>query len=231
MGGEARPPRVGPVVVAIVALAQVACFGGSGRPTHLIDGSPAEKPSVLLEGTTSPQVEADAAAFDPRNAVTGPIARCLAATREYTPRAPVILRIGVDGANVTFHTAFGDNLVACDGTAVAPDSPSRSWCGLALGRVHAGRLLDPRLELAGCSTSSGRPIAFAWIEPGRRTRYVALHRNGFVEVYPVLARLPVRVATTSDIDLDTSSASFEVSDHDADGRRIRAYTLDAHVAG
>ena len=97
--------------------------------------------------------------------------------------------------------------------------------------MHAGRLLDPRLELAGCSTSSGDPIAFAWIEPGRRTRYVALHRNGFVEVYPVLAGLPVRVATTSDIDLDTSSASFEVSEYDADGRRIRSYTLDARVAG
>jgi hypothetical protein len=146
------------------------------------------------------------------------------------PRAPVISRVGVDGTSVTFRTASGGNLVACDGTAIYGE-PNRPWCGEALGRVRAGRLLDPRLDLAACSTPSGDRVAFAWVEPGRGARYVAVRRHGFGEVYPVVGPVPVRIATTSDIDLETSSASFAVTEHDADGRLLRSYSLQARVAG
>ncbi len=89
---------------------------------------------------------------------------------------------------------------------------------------------DPRLDLA-CLTASGGPIAFAWVEPAARTRYVAVRQLGFVEVYPVTANLPVRVTTTTGIDLGASGSVFEVSEHDRSGRLVRAYTLEARVAG
>ena len=69
------------------------------------------------------------------------------------------------------------------------------------------------------------------MEPGPLARYVAVGRNSFVEVYPLIAGLPVRLAATSGIDLDTSSASFDVSEHDATGQLLRSYTLRARVAG
>jgi hypothetical protein len=225
---RSRGPRI--VLVALAALVQVACLGDGEPPTQLVDGSPARAPSVTLDGVASRQVETKAAALDLPKAATGPVARCLATTREHVPHAPIVWRVGVDGASVTFRTASGRDLVACDGTAlIAGHSPT--WCGVALARMRGERLLDPRLDLASCSAPSGDSVAFAWIRPGPRTHYVAIRRDGFAEVYPVISGLPVRVATTSGIDLDSSSGSFGVSEHDADGRVLRMYTLNARVAG
>lgn len=225
-----RGRRLGLVLTAIVALVQTACFGGGERPARLADGSPARRPSVALDGARSSQVETRATAMDPRGALPSAVASCLAATREHRPRAPLVSRVGVDGASVTFRTASGGSLVACDGNAfhAGPDEP---WCGRALGRVRDGRLLDPRLDLAACSTSYSDPIAFAWVEPERGARYVVVRRHGFDEVYRAVAGLPVRITTTSDIDLETSSASFAVSEHDRSGRLLRSYTLRVRVAG
>ena len=218
------------VLAAIAGLVQVGCLGDSEPPSRLVDGSAAQAPSVALEGAASPQVETKATAIDANGVRVGPVARCLAATHEHTPRGPVVSRVGVDGESVTFRTASGRGLVACDGTAMHTGS-DRAWCGTALGRLRNGRLLDPRLDLAACSTPSGGPVAFAWVDPGQRTRYVAVKRDGFVEEYPVIAGLPIRIAATSGIDLDTSSASFEVSEHDSNGSLLRSYTLRARVAG
>jgi hypothetical protein len=151
-------------------------------------------------------------------------------TREHVPRAPIVRRVGTDAASVTYRTASGRELVACDGAALDTGHDPR-WCGVALARLRDERLLDPRLDLASCSNPFGDPVAFAWAEPGPRTRYVAVARDGFVEVYPAVAGLPVRVATTSGIDLDTSSASFRVSEHDATGKKLRSYMLRTRVAG
>jgi hypothetical protein len=215
------------VVVALAALAQVACFGGGARPAELSDGSPARAPSLTLDRVGSRQIETKAVAV---GATSGLAARCVAETYEHTPRGPIVWRVGVDGASITFRTVSGRDVVACDGTALRPGG-RRTWCGVALGRMHGGQLLDPRLDLAACSTPSGDPVAFVWADPGPGTRYVAVDRDGFVEVYPVLAGLPVRLAATSGLDLDTSSASFDVSEHDAEGRVLRSYTLRARVAG
>jgi len=228
--GHVRPRAPGAVLVALAAVVQVACLGGDGPPSELADGSPARAPSVALDGVSSRQVETRAAALNLREAATGPVSRCLATTREHVPHSPIVRRISVDGASVTYRTASGRDVVACDGTDLS-DEHGQTWCGLALGRTRRERLLDPRLDVASCSTSSDEPVAFAWVEPGPATRYIAVDRDGYVEVYPVVAGLPVRVATTSGIDVDTSSASFEVSEHDADGKRLRSYTLRARVAG
>jgi hypothetical protein len=228
--GTARTRRPGVVLVALAAFAQVACLGGGAPPSRLADGSPVRAPSVTLDGVSSRQVATKAAALDLHDAATGPVARCLAATREHVPRGPIVRRVGVDGASVTYRTASGRNLIACDGTAVSSEH-DRTWCGVALARVRDERLLDPRLDLASCTTPSGNSVAFAWVEPGPRTRYVTIRRHRFIEVYPLIAGLPVRVAATSGIDLDTSSASFDVSEHDTTGQLLRSYTLRTRVAG
>jgi hypothetical protein len=186
---------------------------------------------MALDGVAGRQIATRVTAAAPRNVVANSIvARCLDTEGEYTPLGPVVSRVGVDGASVTFRAASGRILVACDG-GTPGTTASRPWCGLAVGRLHRERLLDPRLDLAGCVTASGDPVAFAWIEPSPRARYVTLHRNRFVEAYPVLGNLPVRVATTAGVDPERSSVTFEISEHDRDGDAIREYTLEAHVAG
>ena len=218
------------VLVALAAVVQVACLGGDRPPSELVDGSAARAPSVKLDGASSPQVVTKAAALDLRAVLTGAVSRCLATTREHVPQSPIVRRVGVEGASVTYRTASGRDLVGCDGTDLGADR-DRTWCGVSLGRTRGEHLLDPRLDIASCTTRSDEPVAFAWVEPGLRTRYIAVGRDDFVEVYPVVAGLPVRVATTSGIDVDTSSASFDVSEHDADGRNLRSYTLRTGVAG
>ena len=216
------------VLVVLAAVVQVACLGGDGTPSELVDGSAARVPSVALDGVSSLQLATKAAAFDLRKATSGPLSRCLAKTREHVPRSPIVRRVGAEGASVTYRTASGRDLVACDGT---DREHGQTWCGVALGRMRGERLADPRLDLASCSTPSGEPVAFAWLEPGPRTRYVAIRREGYVEVYPVITGLPVRVASASGIDVDTSSVSFDASEHDAEGQSLRSYTLTTRVAG
>jgi len=220
----------GAVLVALAAVVQIGCFGGDGPPSELVDGSAARAPSVTLDGVPTRQVATKAAALDLRAASTGPVLRCLATTREHVPRSPIVWRVGVAGASVTYRTASGRDLVACDGTDLGADH-DQTWCGVALGLMRGKRLLDSRLDIASCTTQSDVPVGFAWVEPGPRTRYVAVHHEGFAEVYRVAAELPVRVAITSGIDLDTSSASFDVSEHDSEGERLRSYTLRTRVAG
>jgi hypothetical protein len=197
--------------------------GGSGPPAQLIDGTTAQPPAVALE-TSRPQIATEVHVVDSTSARRGRIARCLAGASEPPATGTIVERTGVNGSTVTFRTASGHDVIACDGTF------GRSWCGGAIGRLHAGHLLDPRLDLAGCSTADGDPLAFAWIKPGSRTRFVAIGQSGYGEVYEVAGRLPVRGPTT-DIDSETSSARFEVSEHDAAGRRLRSYTVAARVAG
>jgi hypothetical protein len=212
------------VLVALAAGVQAACSGGADRPTHVIDGSKAGPPPVGLEDVGH-AIVARATRVGPTDVVDPSVAACLAAAPA-RPRSPAVWRIGVEGTSVTFATASGYSLVACDGLG-----PGASWCGRAFGRVRAGRLVDPRVDLAGCLTPDGEAVAFAWVESARRTRYVALRQDGYYEVYPVRGDLPIRIASTRGIDLETSSASFEISEYDAAGRTLRAYTLQARVSG
>ena len=52
-----------------------------------------------------------------------------------------------------------------------------------------------------------------------------------MEVYESAASLPVRVATTSGIEVGASRATFRISEHDAAGNRLRDYELVVVVAG
>ncbi len=74
-------------------------------------------------------------------------------------------------------------------------------------------------------------MGFVWVEPSPGTRFVAVAQPEYTEVYDVAGELPVRVATTSGVDAETSSAVFDISEHDASGRLLRTYELRAQVAG
>jgi hypothetical protein len=137
-------------------------------------------------------------------------------------------RVGVSGASVTVADSRSRELRGCDASRVR-QAGGASWCGHAFARLRAGRLRDPRLSLT-CRDAHGDPLGFAWIEPGPRAAYVAVARPGYHEVHLVLAGLPVRV-TTDDVDSAAASATFVISEHGADGRRLRSYELEARVAG
>ena len=142
----------------------------------------------------------------------------------------MVVRVGVNGGERSRSALHPDEtLIACDRAAAVGEGRD-VWCGIAVGRLERGRLQDPRLDLAGCRTAAADPVAFAWVEPGRATRYVTVDQPGFTEVYRVASGLPVRVTTTADID-QKARASFRITEHDGDGNFVRAYTLDARVAG
>jgi hypothetical protein len=74
-------------------------------------------------------------------------------------------------------------------------------------------------------------MGFAWVDASRRAHYVVVQQRGYAEVYEVAAGFPIRIATTTSVSLEDSSAAFDLREHDADGNLIRRYELEAFVAG
>jgi len=198
-------------------------------PVQLVDGTRPKTPPVRLDAPT-PQILTRVMSIDAQEAAPATAAgECLRSAREHEALGPVVVRAGVAGISVTFRTVSGRALVACDSDhAVTADDSS--WCGRAYGRLEGARLVDPRLDLAGCERASGATIAFAWFTPDIDTAYLAVRHEGYTEVYPAARHLPVRV-TTDDIAPDRSGATFEISEHAASGALLRSSTLEARVAG
>jgi hypothetical protein len=214
---------VGALVGLGVVGATLGCTGEAHPvPTTLVDGSPARSSPVAFEG-----VDEQTVLTKVRRATTGTertgsrAASCLAASG-HGGEASVVERIGASGSSLTLLTAPSGVVRGCDAVEGA-------WCGRAFGRIDAGRLRDPRLSLT-CRDTSGEPVAFAWIQPVPTATYVVVRGPGYAEVYPIADDVPVRV-TTLDASLVTSDATLRVSEHTKDGRRLRAYEFDAHVAG
>jgi hypothetical protein len=122
--------------------------------------------------------------------------------------------------SLTFHA--GRLVLACD--RLRADG---RWCAAAVGLLRGGRLVDGRLSLT-CRDARGHRVGFAWIEPVRGARTIAIAQGDRVEVYPVLDRLPVRVATT-EVALD--AALFRVAQYTADGRQLERRRFVVHVSG
>ena len=141
---------------------------------------------------------------------------------------PVVERIGVTGASVTFSALGRRGVHACDATDLDGSRIER-WCAHAFGRLVAGRLRDPRLSIT-CRNDDDEPIGFAWIQPGPATAYLAVRQQGYAEVYAASETTPVRV-TTSGVDLLTSRATFAISEHARNGTLLRSYELEARVSG
>lgn len=208
-----------------------ACAGSDvAVPTTLMDGSPATELPVDLENIENPtvvtSVEATSVAeLDPGSAA----ASCLQQDWDDRPFGPIVVRVGVSGESVTFRNRSRRGLYGCDNSG-GPREAFRQWCGGAFGQLDRGHLRDPRLDMGACTTRDGGSLGFAWIQPSRGTRYIAVRQPGYAEVYEVVGGLPVRV-TTSDVEPEGSRAAFDTSEYASDGELIRRYRLDARVAG
>lgn len=196
-----------------------------------MDGTRARGVSVELEGISGPAVLTAVLVADVRDLEAGSSsADCLNYPSASAPATgSVIARVGVSSESVTYLTTGRRGLDGCDDSP-GPREENRRWCGGAYATLYDGRLRDPRLTI-GCSTKNGEPMGFAWIQPSRATRYVVVEQPGYAEVYRVAGDLPVRVATTGGVEIEGSRATFDLSEHDASGRLLRKYRLEAAVAG
>ena len=209
-------------------LLEAGCrHAGPAPPSRLSDGSTARPLPVVLAGVESPTVTTRvrvvvASAIGPDTAA----ARCLGSSRR--SENVVVERVDVRGASVTYLGPRRRSAHACESSG-STSRAQAGWCGRAFGMLAVGRLHDPRLSLS-CRDDEDEPVAFAWIQPGASAAYVVVDQAGYHEVYPVAGSVPVRVST-SDVDLATSRATFTVSEHTNDGRRLRGYELEAAVSG
>lgn len=219
-----------PLVVLAAAALVSGCFGGGDdESVTLLDGSPSRE-AVDLEDVngnvvvTSHVVVPTAAGADGSKA-----GGCIAERFPGEDPGPVaVVRTGVETESVTFLDEGGHAVLGCS-YSPGPREHGR-WCGSSFGQLRSGALTDPRLDIT-CRTRAGTPIGFAWVEPSDGARYVAVAQPEYTEVYEVAGSLPIRIATVSGVDVETSSATFEISEHDADGRRLREETFEAFVAG
>jgi len=217
------------LLAATIALS--SCDGnGEPAPKKLMDGSPVREVPVELEGvdvpTASTKVLSRTRTDEPGTASSS----CLhGRSRGMDATGPSIERVAVSSESVTVRESSGRGVFGCD-NSLGPREEGRRWCGSAHGMLYSGHLRDPRLSI-GCQTQDETPMGFVWVEPGPSATYVVVEQPGYAEVYAVAGELPVRVATTTGVEIEGSRASFDLREHAGDGRLLRAYRLEAAVAG
>jgi hypothetical protein len=216
------------LTVALLPLTS-GCGEDDSLPDTLMDGSRVSKPSVELDDVRGDPVLTKVWVTDLDRIDRGSRAEaCLRRSASVAPPASrIVTRVGVSGESVTLRDASG--LHGCDNSP-GPREEDRPWCGSSFGTMYRGHLRDPRLDL-GCSTDDGKRVGFAWVQPDANAQFVAVEQSGYVEVYEVAEALPVRVVTTTNVDVEGSRASFHVSEHDTQGRLLKRYVVDAAVAG
>src|SRR6266540_2101886 len=147
--------------------------------------------------------------------------------REWRPSTTVVDRRNGKRRSLTFRSADGRSLAACDAIGVRIEG--RRWCAPATGTLFGGRLRDPRLTL--CQPRGGKPVAFIWVTPGPHTRWIGILRGRRTELYRVAAGLPVRVSTDRNVRIGGSSATFFVRQYDGRWKLLVRQAIVAHVAG
>lgn len=218
-------------VVAVALVLSAGCADGESAPKRLMDGSDATAPPVKLEGVEDHVVLTKVRVVSPSAHGRGTrSASCLERDWDVRPQGPSVERVGIGSETVTFEQTSRQAVFGCD-NSLGPREENRPWCGGAYGQLYGGHLRDPRLSMAGCSTEDGDPMGFVWVDPGPRTKYLVVEQPGYAEVYEAAGRLPVRIATTSNVFIEGSHAIFELSEHDETGQVIRTYRVDARVAG
>ena len=209
------------VVVAAVLVSGCDRYKG-GRPERLLYGEAAQELTPV-----------------PKSVVT--IGRILEGTtlgRRFTQCKPdgvrsdatVVERIGAFSESLTFATADGKTLYSCDGGSDPAHEWKPPWCGASAGRLVAGKLLDPRLDIL-CRDRDGHPLAYVWVDPLAGARWIGVDQGSYVELYEVLGELPVRVATTRAIELGRARATFGITQYDESGNGLLTGKLEATVAG
>lgn len=202
------------------------CAEGNPPPSALSNGSPARPPPVELEGVDGPIIATGVRLVRAGEAEPGS-ATATCAGNKGPPGGVSVERVDIRGESVTYLGSRSAVVQGCD--AVGGARSSSSWCGRAFGRLEGGRVRDPRLSLE-CKNSDNEVVGFAWIQPLAGAEYVVVAHSGYNEAYPVAAGVPVRIAG-EDVDVAASRATFAVSEHDRDGRRLRSYELEAAVSG
>jgi hypothetical protein len=209
------------VAVAAAVLA-AGCGHGGGRPARLLDGRPAAHFRPVPDSVVGAARVLERADVDD----------CLSgADRAKVPAETLVVeRIGVDSRSLTFANRAQTRVYACDGGIDAAGERAPPWCAAVFGELVDGRLLDPRLDVV-CRDRARRPLAYAFVEPVAGARWIGIRQEGYVELYEVLAGLPVRVAGTRGVDVEDARATLEVAQYDAEGRELVHGTLEAAVAG
>jgi hypothetical protein len=209
------------VLAAAVVLA-AGCGHGGGRPARLLDGRPAAHFGPVPDSVVGVARVLERAAVDD----------CLSAADRATVPADtlVVERIGVDSRSLTFANRERTRVIACDGGIDAAGERAPPWCAAVFGELVDGRLLDPRLDVL-CRDRARRPLAYAFVDPVAGARWIGVRQEGYVELYEVLAGLPVRVAGTRGVDAENARATLEVTQYDAEGHELVHGALEAAVAG
>lgn len=208
--------------VAAAAAVLAAGCGHGGRPARLLDGRPAAHFRPVPDSVVGAARVLERADVDD----------CLSGADRATVPADtlVIERIGVDSRSLTFANREQTRVYACDGGIDAAGERAPPWCAAVFGELVDGRLLDPRLDVV-CRDRARRPLAYAFVDPVAGAHWIGVRQEGYVELYEVLAGLPVRVAGTRGVDVEDARATLEVAQYDAEGHELVHGTLEAAVAG
>jgi hypothetical protein len=208
--------------VAAAAAVLAAGCGHGGRPVRLLDGRPAAHFRPVPHSVVAAARVLERADVDD----------CLSGADRATVPADtlVVERIGVDSRSLTFANREQTRVYACDGGIDAAGERAPPWCAAVFGELVDGRLLDPRLDVV-CRDRARRPLAYAFVDPVAGAHWIGLRQQGYVELYEVLAGLPVRVAGTRGVDVEDARATLEVAQYDAEGHELVHGTLEAAVAG
>jgi hypothetical protein len=216
--------RLRAIVLLLAVLPLAGCSGDGGRPTRLLYGEAALEFEAVPGSVLAIGRVLDGTALGRR------FARCRPADAGVGADALVVERIGVFAESLTFTDAGRTTVYACDGGTDPLRERARPWCGSSAGRLFAGKLLDPRLDLL-CRDTNGRALAYAWVEPVAGVRWIGVDQGRYTEVYEVLARLPVRIASLRGIEAGRARAIFDVTQYDAHGNPLVGGKLEAAVAG
>jgi hypothetical protein len=211
-------------VLSAAALLAAGCGdAGGSRTPRLLDGRPAARfgpveGSVIASGRV---LQLDDRADD-----------CLSANdrASVAADAPAVERIGVEGESLTFASRDRSVVYACDGGSDPAGERAPPWCHAVLGEFDNGHVLDPRLDVI-CRGRTWKPLAYAFVDPVVRARWIGVQQDGYVELYEVLGGLPVRVASTRGVEPQNASATFEITQYDAAGRELVRGEMEAAVAG
>ena len=214
-------------VASLCTLAGLAVLGaGSGSEA-------ARAPGRLVDGSVAPAVPAALRAHGllvttrvrlvRAGRIGGLVAECVPGDR-VPPGRLVVERVGLSGVSITFLGLAS----AVDGCDHAPHGIPRPWCGRAAWPLRRRRVSDPRLAI--CQDARGRSlVAFGWVNPGPRTKWIVEDQPGADEIYPVAGRLPVRVATVAGI--VRGRATFRYAEYDARGVMLAKRTITPAIAG
>ena len=222
-----------PALGATVAVATALVVALAGCGTH------GRTPPLLVDGTRGGRLPDALRRFAGRAVVARVRVRTasgldVAATRcvrsfhtefDVPAATTVVERVGVLGTTLTFADRERRSVLGCDRASAG----SGRWCARSVGELRPGRLRDPRVDIL-CRAADGRAVAFAWIDPGPATRWIAVDSGSTTEIAPVAGSLPVRIAGL-DVDEETSSASFSIAELGAAGKEVRRYRVRATVAG